>query len=154
MTQNYLISCILSMMLQWVGTLTELGLELNVISCHWGGQPGYVWFQFNNQVLLQIIRLYYFSPHNSIYRKNSFSRVVFLSVYFCQLVLFLNKRSNSAVRTKDPQAVGPGSNLCWVIYFYDFTDICQKFQRLPWHPWTGQQGSQALGTSSNFNIYL
>ena len=31
------------------------------------------------------------------------------------------------------QAVGPGSSLCRAKYFFDFTDICQKFQWLPWH---------------------
>ena len=25
------------------------------------------------------------------------------------------------------EAVGPGSSLCHAKYFYDFTDICQKF---------------------------
>ena len=31
------------------------------------------------------------------------------------------------------EAVGPGWSLCRAKYFNDFTDICQKFQCLPWH---------------------
>ena len=31
------------------------------------------------------------------------------------------------------EAVGLGSNLCRVRYFYDFTDIRQNFQLFPWH---------------------
>ena len=31
------------------------------------------------------------------------------------------------------QPVGPGSTLCRAIYFYDFTDICQRYQWFPWH---------------------
>ena len=31
------------------------------------------------------------------------------------------------------EVVGPGSNLGRAKYFYDFTDICQKFQWFPWH---------------------
>ena len=29
--------------------------------------------------------------------------------------------------------IAPGSSLCRAIHFYDFTDICQKIQRFPWH---------------------
>ena len=31
------------------------------------------------------------------------------------------------------QAVGPGSSHCPAKYFYDFTDICEKFQWIPCH---------------------
>ena len=31
------------------------------------------------------------------------------------------------------EAVGLGSNLCRVRYFYDFTDICRNLQLFPWH---------------------
>ena len=53
----------------------------------------------------------------------------FFSVYFCQLLI--PRFSDSAVRTKFSRAVGPGSNLCRAIHFYDFTNICQKFQWFP-----------------------
>ena len=39
----------------------------------------------------------------------------------------------SAVRTNISQALGPGSNLCWAVNFYDFTEICRKFHLFPWH---------------------
>ena len=31
------------------------------------------------------------------------------------------------------KSVGLGSGLCRAKYFYDFSDICQKFQWFPWH---------------------
>ena len=31
------------------------------------------------------------------------------------------------------EAVGSGWSICRVRYFYDFTDICQDFQLVPWH---------------------
>ena len=31
------------------------------------------------------------------------------------------------------EAVDPGSTLCRAKYFYEFTEICQKFQGFPWH---------------------
>ena len=33
----------------------------------------------------------------------------------------------SAVKSNISQPLGPGSNLCRAINFYDFTDICQEF---------------------------
>ena len=37
------------------------------------------------------------------------------------------------VAQQGSKAVGPGSSLCCAKYFYDFIDICQKFQLFPWH---------------------
>ena len=48
----------------------------------------------------------------------------------------------------------PGSKLCRAINFYDFTDICQKFQLSTMAQWVGKQGSEALGTGSNPSLYL
>ena len=31
------------------------------------------------------------------------------------------------------EATGPVSSLCRAKYFYEFTDIRQKFQWVPWH---------------------
>ena len=39
----------------------------------------------------------------------------------------------SAVRTKISLAVFPGSDLCRSISFYNFIDICLKFQLFLWH---------------------
>ena len=79
---------------------------------------------------------FYFSPHINYARKtiHSVSRVVslFYQSIFAKYFHFQINGLSSAVRTNISQAVGPASNLCRVINFYDFTNICQKFQLFPW----------------------
>ena len=78
--------------------------------------------------------LLFFATYFYICKKNyTFKRVVFLfSIQFCQFFSFKNK-SQQWVRTKAPQAVGSGSNLSHIRYFYDFTDICQNLGLYPRH---------------------
>ena len=53
----------------------------------------------------------------------------FISVFLP--TIYSETNFNSGVKTNISQAVGPGSNLCLAINFYDFTDISQKFQLFP-----------------------
>ena len=59
------------------------------------------------------------------------------------------------------KAVGPGSNLCRVRYFYDFTDICRKFHSNGSHGtmgrttgfWSGRFGFESQPFSTFFNLF-
>ena len=89
------------------------------------GKPWYTsilsYFQFQSIVIFRCI-------HNIITcKKNySFSRVNFrfFSSSICQLFLFKKKLQQWS---QSFSADGPGSSLCRAKYFYDFTEICQKF---------------------------
>ena len=63
-------------------------------------------------------------------RKIIHSEGRFLSVYFCQIFLFLKCHK-----------------------FDDFADVCQKVHWFPWQS-VGQQGSEALGAGANVSIHL
>ena len=53
------------------------------------------------------------------------------------------------------QAVSPGPILRHANYFYDFTDIClSETPMVHMAQWVGQQGFEAVGTSSNPSLYL
>ena len=63
---------------------------------------------------------------------NQQGRSSFFSVQNCQV--FYSKKLTAVVSGQHgSEAIGPGSSLCRAKFFNDFTEICQKFQCLPWH---------------------
>ena len=70
--------------------------------------------------------------------KDSFSRVAF---HFISANFYSKINISSGFTTKISQAVGTCSNLRREKYFYDFTDICQKFQ---WFPCDSEYDNKVL----------
>ena len=100
-----------------------------------------------------------------ICKKNySFTRVVFLFFFSPKIANSFHSKVNDSswVRTIVSQAEGPGSSLCYAPYFYDFTDICQKFHFNGSHGtmgrttgfWSGRFGFESQILRTFFNLHI